>query len=110
MDRVGGGGGVLPPAGWLVAPVPMPNPGTEIPAAPSRFIAPWFSRPEEVGGLVWTGDVRAGGGAGFRGGNLGGKPGGMVFEELGRGGGGCISRRGGGGGRWDVDSPLVSAR
>lgn len=110
IDRVGGGGGALPLADWLVAPVLIPNPGTEIPAALSRFIAPWFRRPEEVGFLAWTDEARAGGGAGFRGGNIGGKLGRVGLEELGRRGGGCISRRGGGRGGCDIGSRLVSAR
>lgn len=48
-ERRGGGGGLLPAAGVGCGGdgvLPIPKAGTEMPAAPSRLIAPWFSMPD----------------------------------------------------------------
>lgn len=68
-ERAGGGGAVFP----------IPSPGTDIPAAPSRLMAPWFKYPPawlppvETGLCVWTGDAFP-----LRGGSLGGNEGGPL--------------------------------
>lgn len=104
--RVGGAAGVFP----------IPNPGTDIPAAPRRLTAPWFRRllgwllPVETGLCVWAGDALP-----LRGGRRGGSDGGPPLGFTREYGGGAaflsgLPLRAGGGGRWDVDSPVVLRR
>ena len=109
---LGGGRGV-----FSLEPPPMPNPGTETPAELSRLRDPWFRMPLCASGS-FTAFPYVGGGVGAEGpgcefclgGNRGGRPGGF-----GRSTGGGIrpsapSFLPGGGGRFEVDSPVVSAR
>lgn len=73
---------------------PMPRPGTDIPAAPSRLTAPRFITPESGSASGWG----AAGGGGLklplRGGSLGGSDGGPEVAGL------VASYRGGGGLGW----------
>lgn len=106
------GGNLLLFSAFESTPPPMPSDGTDTPAFPSLFIAPWFNR---VGGSAAS--SYAGGGDGdrlgiFLAGNRGGREGfGLgTGPELYESSFDVSFRRAGGGGRCEVDSPVVSER
>ena len=92
---------------------PMPKPGTDTPAWPRRFKAPWFI--DCAAGCCIASPYEGGAGGVYsstfsvcRGGSLGGKPGGF---PLGAGAGGGVAALGlnaGGFGKCAVLSPVVS--
>lgn len=115
-DRGGGSTGLLPPP-------PIPSPGTDNPAEPSRSTAPWFRKPVCLLGASGAGSRGCAPGelVFCRGGSRGGRLGGGAFPatEV-YGGGGLVTGAppsapslrlvGGGGGRCAVDKPVVSTR
>jgi hypothetical protein len=118
----GGFGGAASSAApaWLGDDDPMPKAGTEMPAAPSLWTAPWFRllelTPSVDSGLA----VRSGVPEPDRGGSLGGSLGALASLGLApttesyEGGlrlpAASLSLRIGGGGRCCVDNPVVSTR
>ena len=80
--------GVVLAEGGAAGGFPMPSPGTETPAAPSRLMAPWFKTPARAGdpgggdrtgragGDIGAGDTTAGEPEPDRGGSRGGRLGG----------------------------------
>jgi hypothetical protein len=116
--RAGGGGGAIvrPPRGGTggEAVRPIPNPGTDTPAWPKRFMAPWLRT--GAAGCCCIASPYEGGAGGvysstfsvWRGGSLGGRPGGFDREAGAGGGVAAFGRKAGGLGRFAVLNPVVS--